>query len=51
MNAVAGGGTFVALPMLTLVGLPPTIGNASTTAALFPRDPGEAPSAHASAGG
>lgn len=36
MNAVAGGGTFVALPILTLVGLPPTIANASTTVALFP---------------
>lgn len=36
MNAVAGGGTFVALPMLTLAGLPPTVANASTTVALFP---------------
>lgn len=36
MNAVAGGGTFVALPILTLAGLPPTVANASTTVALFP---------------
>lgn len=36
MNALAGGGTFVALPALALMGLPPTIANASTTVALFP---------------
>jgi uncharacterized membrane protein YfcA len=36
MNAIAGGGTFVALPILTLAGLPPTAANASTTVALFP---------------
>ena len=36
MNSVAGGGTFVTLPALTLAGLPPTIGNASSTVALFP---------------
>jgi uncharacterized membrane protein YfcA len=36
MNAVAGGGTFVALPALSLMGLAPTIANASTTVALFP---------------
>jgi uncharacterized membrane protein YfcA len=36
MNAVAGGGTFVALPVLTLAGLLPTIANASITVALFP---------------
>jgi uncharacterized membrane protein YfcA len=36
MNAVAGGGTFVTLPALTLAGLPPTIANASSTVALFP---------------
>jgi uncharacterized membrane protein YfcA len=36
MNAVAGGGTFVSLPALTLAGLPPTVGNASSTVALFP---------------
>jgi uncharacterized protein len=36
MNAVAGGGTFVTLPVLTLAGLPPTIANASSTVALFP---------------
>lgn len=36
MNAVAGGGTFVSLPALTLMGLPPTVANASSTVALFP---------------
>jgi hypothetical protein len=36
MNAVAGGGTFVTLPALTLAGLPPTGANASSTVALFP---------------
>lgn len=36
MNAVAGGGTFVALPALALMGLAPTIANASSTVALFP---------------
>src|SRR4051812_33769573 len=36
MNAVAGGGTFVSLPVLTLAGLPPTIANTSSTVALFP---------------
>lgn len=36
MNAVAGGGTFVALPALALMGLPPIVANASTTVALFP---------------
>ena len=36
MNAVAGGGTFVTLPALTMAGLPPTIANASSTVALFP---------------
>jgi hypothetical protein len=36
MNAVAGGGTFVALPALSFMGLAPTIANASTTVALFP---------------
>jgi hypothetical protein len=36
MNAVAGGGTFVTLPALTLAGLPPTVANASSTVALFP---------------
>ena len=36
MNAVAGGGTFVALPALALMGLPPTVANASSTVALFP---------------
>jgi uncharacterized membrane protein YfcA len=36
MNAVAGGGTFVSLPALALMGLPPTVANASSTVALFP---------------
>ena len=36
MNAVAGGGTFVVLPVLVLAGLSPTVANASTTVALFP---------------
>jgi uncharacterized protein len=36
MNAVAGGGTFVTLPALTLAGLSPTVANASNTVALFP---------------
>jgi uncharacterized membrane protein YfcA len=36
MNSVAGGGTFVTLPALTLAGLPPTVANASSTVALFP---------------
>lgn len=36
MNAVAGGGTFVALPALAFVGLTPTLANISTTVALFP---------------
>lgn len=36
MNAVAGGGTFVVLPVLILASLSPTVANASTTVALFP---------------
>jgi len=36
MNSVAGGGTFVTLPALTLAVLPPTVANASSTVALFP---------------
>lgn len=36
MNAVAGGGTFVALPTLAFMGLAPTVANASSTVALFP---------------
>jgi uncharacterized protein len=36
MNAIAGGGTFVTLPALTVAGLPSTVGNASSTVALFP---------------
>lgn len=36
MNAVAGGGTFVSLPALTAVGLPGTVANATSSAALLP---------------
>lgn len=36
LNALAGGGTFVAFPAFILAGLPPTIANISTTAALLP---------------
>lgn len=36
MNAVAGGGSFIAFPTLVLVGLPSVPANASTTVALFP---------------
>lgn len=36
MNAVAGGGTFVTLPALMLVGVPSVAANASSTVALFP---------------
>lgn len=35
-NALAGGGSFVALPAMILVGLPPVTANASATAALLP---------------
>ncbi|MFL5343785.1 MAG: sulfite exporter TauE/SafE family protein [Hyalangium sp.] len=36
MNAIAGGGSFVTLPALVLVGLPSVAANASSTVALFP---------------
>jgi uncharacterized membrane protein YfcA len=36
MNAVVGGGTFVALPALTAIGLPGTVANASNSVALLP---------------
>lgn len=36
LNALAGGGTFVAFPAFAFAGLPPTIANASTTVALLP---------------
>ena len=36
MNALAGGGSFVALPALIAVGLPSVQANASSTVALFP---------------
>ncbi len=36
MNALAGGGTFVALPALISVGVPSVMANASSTVGLFP---------------
>lgn len=36
MNAIAGGGSFVSLPVLIHAGLPSTIANASSTIGLFP---------------
>ncbi|MEK8174425.1 hypothetical protein NKH77_51740 [Streptomyces sp. M19] len=36
LNAVGGGGTFVALPVLVQVGLSPVTANASSTIALVP---------------
>ena len=36
LNAVAGGGSFITLPALVAVGLPPVIANATGTAALLP---------------
>lgn len=36
LNAVGGGGTFVALPALVAVGLPPVTANAASTIALLP---------------
>ncbi|WP_199716607.1 sulfite exporter TauE/SafE family protein [Micromonospora musae] len=36
LNAIGGGGTFVALPALVAVGVPPVTANASTTVALVP---------------
>jgi uncharacterized membrane protein YfcA len=36
MNAVAGGGSFIAFPALVLAGVPSVPANASTTVALFP---------------
>lgn len=36
MNALAGGGSFVSLPALIAVGVPPVLGNTSSTVALFP---------------
>ena len=35
-NAVAGGGTFISMPVLIAVGLPSVAANASSTVALFP---------------
>jgi uncharacterized membrane protein YfcA len=48
MNALAGGGTFVALPALISVGVPSVQANASSTVGLFP---GTAASAWAYYGG
>ena len=36
MNALAGGGSFVSLPVLIAVGLPSVAANASSTVALYP---------------
>lgn len=36
MNAIAGGGTFVAFPALLAAGLPPTVANATSNCALLP---------------
>jgi len=36
MNALAGGGSFVSLPALIAVGVPPVYANTSSTVALFP---------------
>jgi uncharacterized protein len=36
MNAVTGGGSFVTLPALIAVGVPPVLANTSSTVALFP---------------
>lgn len=36
LNAVGGGGTFVALPVLVAAGIPPVTANASSTVALLP---------------
>src|SRR3954464_7037177 len=36
MNAAAGGGSFVSLPALVYVGVPPAAANMTSTVALFP---------------
>lgn len=36
LNAMAGGGTFLTLPALMLVGIPPVAANATGTVALLP---------------
>src|SRR5215210_3240461 len=36
LNAVAGGGSFIALPALLYAGIPPVAANATTTMALWP---------------
>src|SRR5271170_7900497 len=36
INAVAGGGTFISMPVLIYAGLPSVPANASSTVALFP---------------
>src|SRR3954466_1922939 len=36
LNAVAGGGSFIALPALLYAGIPPVTANATTTMALWP---------------
>jgi uncharacterized membrane protein YfcA len=36
LNAVAGGGTFLTLPLLIFLGIPPQVANGTSTAALWP---------------
>lgn len=36
LNSVAGGGTFFTLPVLILIGIPPTVANATATLAVLP---------------
>lgn len=36
LNAIAGGGTFLTLPALILVGIPPVSANATSTVTVFP---------------
>jgi uncharacterized membrane protein YfcA len=36
LNSVAGGGSFITLPALIFVGVPPVAANATGTAALLP---------------
>ena len=36
MNALAGGGSFVSLPALIAVGVPPVLANTTSTVALYP---------------
>ena len=36
LNALAGGGTFLTLPSLIFIGVPPVVANATSAAALLP---------------